>query len=113
PSWQDVLNARSSESAKSAEITRLQGLIAKLESDVAAAEAEAMAKGDAFIAAQQDYDEAAYKLGTLRGQVDDATKVADESLLKAGQLAARLQRSGTTDLTATLLFTESDDLLSQ
>ncbi|AWB90087.1 M23 family metallopeptidase [Salinibacterium hongtaonis] len=113
PSWQDVLNARSSESAKSAEIKRLQGLIAQLESTVVAAEAEAMAKGDEFIAAQQAYDEAAFKLGTLREQVAVATAAAEESLLKAGQLAARLQRSGTNDLTATLLFTESDDLLSQ
>ncbi|MBF0672730.1 MAG: peptidoglycan DD-metalloendopeptidase family protein [Salinibacterium sp.] len=113
PSWQDVLAARSSESAKKNEIARLERLLAQLEANVASTEAEAMAKGDEFIVAQQAYDEAAYRFATLEQQVIDAKTAADESMTKAGQLAARLQRAGGGDLTAQLLFTDSDDLLGQ
>lgn len=113
PSWQDVLEARSSEASKMAEISRLENLLAELEAAAVAAEAEAKAKGDAYFEAQQEYDEAAYRVDVLEEQVAEATAKAEESMRMAGQLAARLQRVGSADLTATLLFTDSDDLLGQ
>lgn len=113
PSWQDVLEARSGEANKTAEISRLENLLAELEAAAVVAEAEAKAKGDAYFEAQQEYDEAAYRVNVLEEQVAEATAKAEESMRMAGQLAARLQRVGSTDLTATLLFTDSDDLLGQ
>ena len=41
PSWDDVQRAKDNESAKAAEVTRIEGLIASLQADVAAKQAEA------------------------------------------------------------------------
>lgn len=113
PSWQDVLNSRANEAAKTKEVSRIEALLAQLEANVVATAAVAEQKGEEFAAAQQAYDESAFRLTELQAQADAAKAAADESLLKAGQMAARSQRAGGADLTATLMFTESDDLLSQ
>jgi murein DD-endopeptidase MepM/ murein hydrolase activator NlpD len=114
PSWQDVLASRNNEAAKAAEVTRLEGILAQLEADVKAKEAVAKTKGEEFFVAQQAYDEAAYKAQQLQTQADAARITADASMLQAGQLAARTQRAGGGDITATLFFAESgaDNLLS-
>lgn len=115
PSWQDVLASRDNEAAKAAEITRLEGILAQLEADVKAKDAIAKEKGDEYFVAQQAYDEAAYRAEQLQTQADAARVTADASMLQAGQLAARTQRAGGADITATLLFGEAnaDNLLSQ
>ncbi|MCU1546212.1 MAG: hypothetical protein JWP30_1312 [Homoserinimonas sp.] len=115
PSWADVQNARSNEAAKQAQITQIQGLLARLETQVSKANAVAEQKGAEFFDAQNAYDEAVYKADLLQAQADEAQASAEESMRKAGQLAARLQRAGSTDLSANLFFGEEDtvDLLSQ
>lgn len=115
PSWQDVLNSRSSEKAKQTEITRLEGLLAQLEAAVVAADAVAVEKGQIYFDAQQEYDKAAYKAQQLQAKADEAMATAEESKRQAGQIAARLQRARGTDLTSTLLFSDaaSDGLLTQ
>ncbi|MCW4385420.1 peptidoglycan DD-metalloendopeptidase family protein [Salinibacterium sp. SYSU T00001] len=115
PSWDDVLGARASEAAKAAEVTRLEGLLTQLEADVKAKEKVAKQKGDEYFEAQQAYDEAAFKAQQLQEQADTAQLQAEESMLQAGQLAARTQRAGGADITATLLFGQgsADNLLGQ
>jgi murein DD-endopeptidase MepM/ murein hydrolase activator NlpD len=115
PSWSDVQNARNSVAAKDAEIKRLDGLLASLSADVTATQAAAVQKGTEYAAAQLKFDEAAYKSDELQKQADTARAKADKSKQQAGQLAARLARSGGSDLSTTLFFSgdQADSLLSQ
>ena len=115
PSWNDVLKARTNETAKKAEVARVQSMLAGLEAAVASSQADAQKKGDEYQAAQLKFDEAAYRAGELKKQADDAQAQAAESKQRAGQLAARLARAGGGDLTATLFFSgdDADNLLSQ
>ena len=115
PSWDDVLAARDNEGAKAAEVTRIEALLKALQADVKAKQATAVKRGDEFFVAQQAYDEAAYRAQQLQAQADAARVVADASMLQAGQLAARTQRVGGPDITATLLFGEGNtaNLLNQ
>ena len=114
PSWTDVQNARSSEAAKKAEIVRLQALLAQLQANVESTQAESERKGQEYYEAQLEYDGAAYKAEQLQLQADEAKAVASESMRKAGQIAARVQRAGGQDLSMQLIFGDegSTDLLS-
>ncbi|MEO6943488.1 MAG: M23 family metallopeptidase [Lacisediminihabitans sp.] len=115
PSWSDVQAARNNVAAKAAEIQRLDSLLSSLENDVASAQALAIQKGNEFQAAQQKFDEAAYKAGELKKQADAAKAKADGSKQHAGQLAAQLAQMGGGDLSTSLFFSGNDakDLLSQ
>lgn len=115
PSWQDVLASRANESAKKTEIARLEALLKQLEAEVVATQAAAEEKGAIYFEAQLAYDEAAFKADRLQAQANEAQAAADVSLRQAGQIAARSQRVGGADLTATLFFSESGagDLLTQ
>src|SRR5690606_26050210 len=48
PSWSDVQNARNNEAAKKAQIAKLQALLKQLEAEVAATQAVAQEKGQAY-----------------------------------------------------------------
>lgn len=117
PSWDDVQRAKASESAKSAEITRIEQLIRTLEQRAAAAEAAARTAGDEFYAAQQAYFEQAERAESLRAQADEQAKIADESSRKAGQVATQLYRNGGDQAALELFLSDSshgaDDLLSR
>jgi murein DD-endopeptidase MepM/ murein hydrolase activator NlpD len=115
PSWNDVLAARNNETAKKAEVARVQSALAGLEAAVATTQDEAQKKGALYQDAQLKFDEAAYKADELKKQADDAQAKAAKSKQRAGQLAAQLARSGGGDLTATLFFSgdNADNLLSQ
>lgn len=115
PSWQDVLNARNNVAAKKAEIARLQGLLAQLEKAKKDTEAEAIRTGDIYQKAQDAFDAQDLKTQKYQAQADDAQAKADDSLKRAGQLAARLSRVGGGDFTTNLFFNGSDakNMLSQ
>jgi murein DD-endopeptidase MepM/ murein hydrolase activator NlpD len=115
PSWNDVLAARNNETAKKAEVARVQSMLAGLEAAVSSTQADAEKKGELYQDAQLKFDEAAYKAGELKKQADAAQAKAAKSKQRAGQLAAQLARSGGGDLTATLFFSgdKADSLLSQ
>ena len=115
PSWQDVEAARGNEAAKVGEIDRIHTLLAQLSQQVIDTQAIAVQKGEEYNAAQQAYDEAAYKAQQLQLQADEAQATAAESKTQAGQLAARLVRQGGGDVSASLFFDSgsADDLLSQ
>ena len=104
PSWDDVQAARQSQAATQVEVTRVQGLLAGLQAAVDSTQAVAMQKGDEYQAAQQKYDEAAFKAAELQKQADAAQIKAAKSKQQAGQLAARLSRSAGTDLSTRLFF---------
>lgn len=115
PSWSDVLAARNNETAKKAEVARVQGMLAGLEAAVTSTQADAEAKGQLYQDAQLKFDEAAFKAEQLKKQADEAQAQAAKSRMRAGQLASQLARSGGGDLTATLLFSgdNADNLLAQ
>ncbi|MBF4571531.1 peptidoglycan DD-metalloendopeptidase family protein [Herbiconiux sp. VKM Ac-1786] len=113
PSWEDVLAARGSESAKQAEVERIQGIVAQLQTEVEAAQAFAAQKADEYSAAQDAYDTATFRADELDRQAAEATLRAEESNGQAGQLISQLSRAGGTDLTLNLIVSgdASDDLL--
>lgn len=108
PTWDEVQAARNNVAQKKVEIARIQALLKQLEDQYAAAEALAIEKGNLFQLAQDAFDEQDRKSSQLQEQADDAQTKADDSLKRAGQLAARMARTGATDLTATLLFNGDD-----
>jgi murein DD-endopeptidase MepM/ murein hydrolase activator NlpD len=116
PSWADVQAARNNVAAKQKQVDEITSLLAGLQSAVVAAQALAETKGAEYQAAVQKSDEAAFKAGELKTQADAAHAKADKSKQQAGQLAARLSRSGGgSDLSTRLFFSggESTSLLSQ
>lgn len=103
PSWEDVQAARSNESAKAAEVSRIQGLLDQLASDAADAQAEAERLGVEFEKAQADADAGAAKLAELQAQADEKGAVADASEQRAGQVSAQLARTGGGDVSSQLV----------
>lgn len=108
PSWDEVKAARNNVAQKKAEVARIQALVKKLEDQAAAAEAVAIEKGTLAQQAQEAFDVQDLKARQLQDQADVAQAKADDSLKRAGQLAARMSRTGATDLTTTLLFNGDD-----
>ncbi|MCU1585199.1 MAG: hypothetical protein JWM49_1755 [Microbacteriaceae bacterium] len=115
PSWDDVQAARQSKAATQAEVARVQAALTGLQAEVDSTQAISQQKGDLYQAAQQKYDEAAFRAAELRKQADAAQATANTSRQQAGQLAARLSRSGGDDVSTRLFFsgTEAKSLLSQ
>ncbi|SJN46062.1 Membrane proteins related to metalloendopeptidases [Microbacterium esteraromaticum] len=109
PSWDDVQRAKASESAKGAEISRIETLIQSLTQRAAAAEAAARTAGDEFYEAQQAFFDQAAKAADLQSQADDQSKIADETARKAGQVATQLYRNGGDDAALELFFSDSAD----
>jgi murein DD-endopeptidase MepM/ murein hydrolase activator NlpD len=94
PSWGDVQKAKHNESAKKAEIKKIQKAITALDAKVKATEAVAMVKGDAYGTAESAYETAAIREQALEQQAAAAEKIRKQSEAQAGQLAAQLARSG-------------------
>ena len=115
PSWNDVLKARNNVKAKEAAIANLQRLLTQLQAAVDTAEAEAQKRGEEFQKSVEAFDAQDLKTQEYQSQADAAQAQADESMKRAGQMAARLARTGGGDLTATLFFNGDDasNLLSQ
>ena len=102
PSWSDVAAARNNEAATTAAVARITSLIAELQAEASRTQADAQAKGELWSAADQKFQEAAYKAGNLKDQADAATQVATASQQRAGQMAAQLVRVGGGNITASL-----------
>ena len=115
PSWDDVLAARGSESAKAAEVTRIQDLISGLQVEVAAAQALAIQRADEASRAQDAYDTALFRSDELSSQADDARASAEASNRQAGLLVSQIARTGSGDITVNLLVSgdDSSDMLYQ
>src|SRR5690606_16217310 len=117
PSWDDVEKARQNESAKAAEIERIENHIAQLKQAVAEAQAAAEKAGEEYYEAQQAYYQAAYRTDELQAQADEEAKRATTAAAAAAKVASQLARSSGESTPYELLFAESagdaDQLLAQ
>ncbi|WP_394278154.1 peptidoglycan DD-metalloendopeptidase family protein [Microbacterium sp.] len=117
PSWDDVQRARNNQSAKGAEITRIEGLIRSLENDVVTKQADAERLGQEYVLALEAYEDAVDRAESLQAQADAETLRAQGAAAKLGDLAALQYRNGKSDPTLELFFSDStgdaDDLLGQ
>lgn len=117
PSWDDVQRAKNNEAAKASEVSRIEGLIASLQADVAAKQAEAERLAGEYLAAQEAYETAAAQAEELQAQADAEDARAKETAGKLGRLAAQQYRSGGDDAALELFFSGSaataDDLLAK
>ena len=115
PTWSDVQNAKASETAKQAEVDRIRTLLSQLAADVAATKTLATQKGAEYETAQSAFDIADFRASELQSQADVSRATAEKSKMRAGQLAAKLARSGGDDVSVSLFFdsTSASDLLGQ
>lgn len=98
PSWSDVQQAKQSESAKAAEITRIKGLLGHLET-------EAEKRGNAAVVASGEYAVADAALGVAKAKADglsaqlrQATAEAARYRKEYGSLAVQAYKSGSLDM---------------
>lgn len=117
PSWEEVERAKANEAAKAAEISKIQGLIAGLETEVATKRQLAQQASDEFYVAQQQYFDAALRADELQQEADAQAAAALAAAQNAGRVAAQLYRSGGNDTSLELFFAGSaasaDDLLAR
>ncbi|GAA1919234.1 hypothetical protein GCM10009775_09750 [Microbacterium aoyamense] len=117
PSWDDVKKAKANETAKAAQVTKIEGLIKALTDDVAAKNLVAEQTADAYYVAQQAYLEAAYRADQLQAAADAQAATAKDAADKAGRLAAQVYRNGGDDTSLELFFSDSavdaDNLLAR
>ncbi|CAN5379884.1 hypothetical protein BH09ACT4_BH09ACT4_04150 [soil metagenome] len=113
PTWADVKAARNSEAKATAQIKAITALLKQLETNLANARADEMAKGEAFETAQNAYDDQVLVAAGLRTQADAARDQADAAKLQANRLLSLLAKSGNGDIVANLLVDSSkaDSLL--
>jgi murein DD-endopeptidase MepM/ murein hydrolase activator NlpD len=108
PSWSQVQAARKSEAATLTQIAAIKALLAKLQSDLTAAQADEDAKGDAYATAQDAYDEQVLATQDLQAQADAAQAKADAAKKAASRLIASLARAGSDDISLQLLAAGKD-----
>jgi murein DD-endopeptidase MepM/ murein hydrolase activator NlpD len=114
PSWSDVIAARNSQAASQAQVVEIQNLLAQLADELAAAQADAAKKGEAYQLAEETFFEATVEAEELQAEADAAAALAKESETRAGQLAAQIARTGSNDLTINILLNgdSAGDLLA-
>lgn len=116
PSWAEVQAAKQSESAKKAEIAKLENLVGELQAQAAALEKVAIQKAEDALLAQNELEAAEAKTARLADQLADATRRAESSAKLAASLVARLARTGGGDAMGALAFSsgaDADRLLSR
>ncbi|MBP2436399.1 peptidoglycan DD-metalloendopeptidase family protein [Microbacterium amylolyticum] len=117
PTWEDVESARSNESAKASEVSRIEALITQLRGAVAEAQAAAERASQEFYEAQQEYFESAFRAEELQGQADEEAERAAAAAAAAARVASQRVRAGGESTAFDLLFAESagdaDELLSK
>lgn len=109
PSWQDVQDAKASQSAAAKQVTTIENLIKQLQTEVDQANALAKKRGQELFDAQMKLNEATRRAEDLQKQADASQKTADAATTEAGRLAAQLYQAGGSNLTINLLLNASDD----
>lgn len=115
PSWSDVQAAKGNEAATQAEVGRVQDALAGLQATAAQKSSEALTASAAAAEADAQLQAATQTADDLTAKARVASETAERAKDRAGQLAARLYRSGDTD-TVTTRIVGSDkpqDLLYQ
>jgi murein DD-endopeptidase MepM/ murein hydrolase activator NlpD len=108
PTWAQVERAKHDTSKKRAEVERIKSIIKQLDVKVAATQADAETKGNAYGTAQDAYYAAAIKEQALEKQAAAAEKTRKKSEAEAGQLAAQLARSGSNGFQMQLFLNGGD-----
>ncbi|HWM34064.1 MAG TPA: peptidoglycan DD-metalloendopeptidase family protein [Pseudolysinimonas sp.] len=114
PTWAQVKAARASEAATKKQIAQIEALLTQLKNRLAAAQADEIAKGEAFEQAQNAYDEQVMVADELSAQAEAARSEAGEAKERANKLLAMLAKSGNGDVVVSLLgagASEADGLL--
>jgi len=107
PTWSEVTAARKSEAATKRQVAAITALLAQLETALVQARADEIAKGEAYEAAQNAFDEQVMVTDELVAQADAAREEADEAKRQASRLLSMLARAGDGDLIASLLGEDS------
>lgn len=115
PSWDEVEAARGNEAATESTISRIDTLLAALEADAARLGDAAVARTAEADAARSALERATSEAQSLSARADAAADSAAESAEHAAQVAAAMYRSGGADLTTTLLVSgdNADNLLDR
>lgn len=103
PTWADVTAARASEAATQRQVAAITALLKQLETQLAEARADEVAKGEAFEAAQNALDLQIMVTDELMAQAEAARAEADEAKRRASRMLSMLGRAGDGDLMANLL----------
>jgi murein DD-endopeptidase MepM/ murein hydrolase activator NlpD len=107
PTWAEVTAARKSEKATARQVAAITALLKQLETALAQARADEIAKGEAYEAAQNAFDDQVMVAAELAAQADAAREQADLSKRQAARLLSMLARAGDGDLVASLLGEDS------
>ncbi len=117
PSWDDVQRAKGNEASKASEVTRVEGLINQLQSNVAATQAAAEQASMEYFEAEEEYLNSVMIADDLQAQADAQGAAATAASQRAGKVASQLYRSGGDDTSLELFFAGSasgaDDLLGR
>ncbi|EAR25813.1 cell wall binding protein [marine actinobacterium PHSC20C1] len=108
PTWSDVTDARNNEAATKKVVNRIKAALVQLESQAVAAQKDAEDKGNIWQEADTKYQAKATQTATLQEQADAANIEAEEAEKRIGELAARLVRGGSGDVTTNLLTNSQD-----
>ena len=113
PTWDQVKAAQANEAAAKAQVAAITALLTQLQAEVDATQADAEAKGQIYNDAETAFENQDYITQQLQAQADAAQAKADAAKKLAGALLAQLSKSGSGDLTTSLLANSSsaDSLL--
>ncbi|HEY4224279.1 MAG TPA: C40 family peptidase [Pseudolysinimonas sp.] len=115
PSWGDVQNAKASQAAKQAEVTKIQGILTQLSTQADALGKVAEQKAELYNQARNALDAATKKKNLLQDQVDTAQAKAAKSSKRASAVIAQLAQTGGGNISLGVLFgsaKNTDQLLS-
>ncbi|NQW91131.1 hypothetical protein HQQ88_12615 [Curtobacterium sp. VKM Ac-2861] len=115
PTWQDVQRAKGNETAKRAEVTKVQAALQSAQDEAAAKSQAALTASSKADAAEAELAEATQAATSLQAQAHRASETAERAQTRAGQLAANLYRDGSTNQMTTRIATAGnpDQLLYQ
>ncbi|PZF33633.1 hypothetical protein [Curtobacterium sp. MCPF17_051] len=115
PTWQDVQRAKGNETAKRAEVQKVQAALQSAQDEAAAKSQAALVASSKADAAEAESAAAAQAATSLQAQAQHASETADRAQQRAGQLAANLYRDGSTNQMTTRIATAEnpDQLLYQ
>ena len=115
PTWQDVQRAKGNETAKRAEVQKVQAALQSAQDEAAAKSQAALVASSKADAAESELASATQAATSLQAQAQHASETADRAQQRAGQLAANLYRDGSTNQMTTRIATAKnpDQLLYQ
>lgn len=108
PTWQDVQRAKGNETAKRAEVTKVQAALQSAQDEAAAKSQAALTASSKADAAEAELAEATQAATSLQAQAQRASETAERAQTRAGQLAANLYRDGSTNQMTTRIATADD-----